>query len=143
MQRGRFDDLNRPEDVVAVSDLAFARISPTWWPANPGHALVIPRVHHENLYDLPPDVGHAVWDLVQQVAVGIRTAYDCDGVSIRQHNEPHGGQDVWHLHVHVFPRHEGDRLYERQREARFAPVDERRPYADALAAQLSLPRTFD
>ena len=125
IQRGVFDQHSRPGDVVAVTDLAFTRISPKWWPANPGAALVIPREHHENLYAVPPDIGHAVWDLVQQVAVAMRTAYACEGVSTRQHNEPAGDQDVWHLHVHVFPRHRDDSLYERNSEASWVGPEER------------------
>ena len=142
LQQGLHNEHNRATDVVAVTELAFARISPRWWPGNPGAVLVIPRAHHENLYDLPADVGHAVWDLTQQVAVAMRAAYDCAGVSTRQHNEPAGGQDVWHLHVHVFPRHLDDLLYERHRETRWAPPEEREPYADRLAAALDLTRTF-
>ena len=142
LQREVHDERNQADDVVAVTRLAFARISPTWWPANHGHALVIPRGHHENLYHLPPETHHAVVDLVQAVAVAIRASYGCDGVSTRQHNEPSGGQDVWHLHVHVFPRYDGDRLYERQPEARAASAHERKPYADRLAAALGMPRTF-
>ncbi len=142
LQRGLHNDHNQPEDVVAVTDLAFARISPRWWPRNPGAALVIPRTHHENLYDLPADVGHAVWDLTQQVAVAMRESYDCSGTSTRQHNEPAGNQDVWHLHVHVFARHDGDRLYEQHLSTRWATPEERVPYADRLAAALALPRTF-
>ena len=142
IQRGVHDERNRAEDVVAVTEHAFARVSPTWWPANPGGVLVVPRVHHENLYDLPADVGHAVWDLTQQLAVAMRTSYDCEGVSTRQHNEPAGNQDVWHLHVHVLPRHHGDRLYERHPERRWVPPTARDPYVERLAAVLDLPRTF-
>jgi histidine triad (HIT) family protein len=142
LQRGIHNEHNQPEDVVAVSGLAFARIAPKWWPANPGAVLVIPRAHHENLYDLPAEVGHAVWDLTQRVAVAMREAFDCAGVSTRQHNEPAGGQDVWHLHVHVFPRHADDRLYEQDRATRWVAVEERRPYAERLAAALGLPRAF-
>lgn len=142
MQLGVHDDHNEPEDVVAVTDLAYARISPKWWPANPGAVLVIPRAHHENLYAIPAPVGHAVWDLTQQVAVAMRESYDCDGVSTRQHNEPAGNQDVWHLHVHVFPRHDGDRLYEQHLSTRWVTPAERRPYADRLATALALPRRF-
>ena len=111
-------------------------------PGNPGAALVIPRGHHENLYDLPDEVGHAVWDLTRQVAAAMREACDCAGISTRQHNDPAGGQDVWHLHVHVFPRQDDDRLYERHGENRWASPEEREPYADRLAAALGLPRTF-
>lgn len=142
LQRGVTDDRNRLADVVGVTDHAFARISPKWWPDNPGAALVVPRAHHENLYDLPGEVGHAVWDLSQQVAVAMREAYDCAGVSTRQHNEPAGDQDVWHLHVHVFPRHHDDRLYARHHEARWVSPAEREPWAQRLAAALALPRTF-
>ncbi len=142
MQQGLHNERNQPFDVVAVTELAFARISPRWWPDNPGAALVIPRAHHENLYDLPSEVGHAVWDLTRQVAAAMRQAYACAGISTRQHNEPAGGQDVWHLHVHVFPRHEDDRLYERHGENRWASPEEREPYADRLATALGLPRTF-
>ena len=139
---GLENERNRATDLVAVTPLAFARISPRWWPANPGAALVLPRAHHENLYDLPAEDGHAVWDLVRQVAVAMRSAYDCDGISTRQHNEPAGRQDVWHLHVHVFPRYEEDRLYERDAESRTAGPEERAPYAERLAAEPGMARTF-
>ena len=142
LQQGVHNEHNQPGDVVGVTDLAYARIAPKWWPANSGAALVVPRSHHENLYDIPREVGHAVWDLTQQVAVAMRATYDCAGTSTRQHNEPAGNQDVWHLHVHVFPRHEDDRLYERHRSTRWVAAQEREPYADTLAAALGLPRTF-
>lgn len=142
MQQGIFNEHNQPGDVVAVTDHAFARIAPKWWPGNPGAVLVVPREHHENLYDLPTVIGHAVWDLTQQVAIAMRRTYDCEGVSTRQHNEPDGNQDVWHLHVHVFPRHPGDDLYVRHREARWVGPDERMPYAEVLAAELRAPRSF-
>lgn len=142
MQRGMFNELNQSSDVVAVAEHAFARISPKWWPANPGAVLVIPREHHENLYTLPPTVGHGVWDMVQQVAIAMRAAYPCEGVSMRQHNEPAGDQDLWHLHVHVFARVSGDRLYERHRETRWVSLEDRRFYADLLAAEMGEPRTL-
>ena len=142
IQRGIFNDHNQPGDVIAVTAHAFARIAPKWWPGNPGAVLVIPREHHENLYDIPTVIGHAVWDLTQQVAIAMRRTYDCEGVSTRQHNEPDGNQDVWHLHVHVFPRHPGDDLYVRHREARWVGPDERMPYAEVLAAELRAPRNF-
>ena len=47
----------------------------------------------------------------RRVAVAIRTGYPCDGVTVRQNNEPAGGQDVWHLHTHVIPRYIGDGKY--------------------------------
>lgn len=56
--------------------------------------------------------------------------YKCDGVSSRQHNEPCGNQDVWHYHLHVFPRYKDDNLYLTNRE--LSKPEERIEYADRL-----------
>lgn len=103
---------------------------------------MIPREHHENLYDLPDCVGHGIWDLTRSVAVAMKDAYRCDGVSTRQHNEPAGDQDVWHLHVHVLPRYQGDELYPRHLDAAYVAVADRVPYAERLRGALGLPMTF-
>jgi histidine triad (HIT) family protein len=109
-----------------------ALISPRWWPSNHGHVLVVPIRHYENLYELPAGVGHAVHDLVRDVAIAIRVIYGCGGVSTRQHNEPAGGQDAWHYHVHVFPRYAGDQLYASAPYPEFVTAEQRQPYADRL-----------
>jgi histidine triad (HIT) family protein len=89
--------------------------------------------HYENLYELPDEAGHAVHDLVREVAIAIRRTYDgCQGVSTRQHNEPAGNQDAWHYHVHVFPRYAGDQLYASRPYPEFVTADQRRPYAERL-----------
>jgi histidine triad (HIT) family protein len=69
----------------------------------------------------------------------MKEVYRCDGVSTRQHNEPAGDQDVWHLHVHVFPRYEGDQLYLRHLDAAYVPAAGRTPYAEQLRTSLDLP----
>ncbi|MDN3240096.1 HIT family protein [Glycomyces tritici] len=66
-----------------------------------------------------------------------RETYGCDGVSTRQHNEPAGNQDVWHLHVHVFPRYEGDRLYATKALPGWAAPEERQVYAERLRASFT------
>lgn len=142
LQRGDYNDNNQPTDLVGVTQHAYARIAPKWWPDNPGAALVIPRAHHENIYELPSTVGHDVWDLTQRVASAIRLAYGSEGTSIRQHNEPAGNQDVWHLHVHVFPRHPNDDLYRRHHEARWVAPAERAAFASRLRTALDLPVDF-
>lgn len=92
-------------------DDVFVKMNPKWWPNNPGAVLVIPNDHFENVYDMPPALGAPLQSAVRDPALAMKAAYGCDGISTRQHNEPAGKQDVWHLHVHVFPRWEGDRLY--------------------------------
>jgi histidine triad (HIT) family protein len=129
--------INRQSDVVRRDPLAMAYVAPKWWPNNHGHVLVVPTAHHENLYDLPPAAGHAVHDLVRDVATAIRETYGCDGTSVRQHNEPGGNQEVWHYHVHVYPRYEGDDFYRTRPYPEYVTADQRLPYAQLLRARLS------
>jgi histidine triad (HIT) family protein len=129
-------DRNRLDDIVYRDTETTAFIAPRWWPTNHGHALVIPNLHVENLYAIDDGLLGAVHATVKRVAIGLKVAYDCGGISTRQHNEPAGNQDVWHLHVHVFPRYTGDRLYQRHEEVRWTTHAERAPYAAKLRAAL-------
>ena len=76
--------------------LAFLDIMPRC----PGHTLVIPKAPARNILDITPD------DLAH-VARATMTAFGADGITVQQFSEPAGGQVVFHLHVHVMPRHEG------------------------------------
>ncbi|MDA3630715.1 HIT family protein [Saccharopolyspora sp. WRP15-2] len=131
-------EINSQRDIVLRTELATALISPRWWPHNLGHVLVVPNAHHENLYDLPHEYGHAVHDVVREIAIALKTAYGCAGVSTRQHNEPAGDQDVWHHHVHVFPRYPGDDLYGSEPCRQFASPQRRRYYAALLARHFNV-----
>ena len=124
------------DDMVWRDERTTAFISPRWWPKNHGHVLVIPNEHVENLYAIDDDLLGAVYATAKRIAIGLKEAYRCDGTSTRQHNEPAGDQDVWHVHVHVFPRYPGDRLYQRHEELRWATPAERAPYAAKLRAVL-------
>ena len=104
-------------------------IAANWWPGNPGHAIVIPRRHFENIYSLPEDLYIRFNAVARQVLIAMKEAYSCAGTSSRQHNEAAGGQSVPHYHVNCFPRWDGDRLYERYSEAFRAPETERAAYA--------------
>ena len=97
-----------------------------WWPNNEGHVLIIPNQHFENIYDLPRQYAHRIQDLAQEIAIAFKHIYGCDGVSTRQHNEPAGNQDVWHYHLHVFPRYAGDNLYHSHRSREPAPPEKRK-----------------
>ncbi|MGO1949300.1 MAG: HIT family protein [Mycobacteriaceae bacterium] len=129
---GDYSEHNAASDLVVDRGAAFALISPKWWPDNPGGALIVPREHIENIYDLHRDTGHAVWDLVQDVAIAMRRAYPCEGITVRQHNEPAGNQDMWHFHTHVIPRYTDDELYELNDAATWHSESERAPFAEAL-----------
>ena len=99
------------EDVIYRDADVTAFMATKWWPNNTGHVLVVPNAHHENIYDLPPELGMPIQRVARDVALAMKAVYGCDGVSTRQHNEPHGNQDVWHYHVHVYPRYRDDGLY--------------------------------
>ncbi len=129
---GNETDYKRNSDIVYEDKETVAFIAPKWWVNNPGHVIVIPRVHYENIYSIPETSYAKVGQTVQRVAVAMRSTYQCTGISTRQHNEPDGNQDVWHLHVHVFPRHVGDKLYENHQDKRFVSPEERVPYAQTL-----------
>jgi MerR HTH family regulatory protein len=74
-------DTDCQQDIVRRTAGAMAFISPRWWPNNHGHVPVVPIRHCENLYGLSADAGHAVHDLVPDVAIAIRRTYGCEGVS--------------------------------------------------------------
>ncbi|HTV20587.1 MAG TPA: HIT family protein [Polyangiaceae bacterium] len=121
-------------DVVLRAGGATAFISSRWWPNNAGHVIVIPDTHVENLYDLTAELAVPIHEAARRVAIAMKHVYGCAGTSTRQHNEPAGNQDVWHYHLHVYPRYEGDRLYELQ--GHLTSPEERAPYAARLRDHL-------
>lgn len=127
---------NAPEDIVYADDALFVFISPRTWPHNAGNVLIVPRAHYENLYVMPDDLLAHVMVIAKRLALAMKTAYGCHGTSLRQHNEPAGNQDVWHFHLHVFPRWEGDQLYQRSDEARDVDAGDRQMYAARLRQAL-------
>lgn len=75
-------------------------------PQAPGHALVVPKAASRNILDADASTVAALAPLVQKVARASQKAFDADGITIMQFNEPAGGQTVFHLHIHVIPRHD-------------------------------------
>jgi histidine triad (HIT) family protein len=129
---GGDNQVNRPQDLVYQDSWVTAFVAPWWWPHNEGHILIIPNEHYENLYDLPREYAHRIQDLAQAIAIAFKHVYRCHGVSTRQHNEPAGNQDVWHYHLHIFPRYDGDNLYQSHRSSEIAPPEKRQAYAGRL-----------
>jgi histidine triad (HIT) family protein len=77
-------------------------------PVFPGHVLVIPRVHHETLMDLPPDLLEPLFAATQRMSRAVQRAMEADGVFVAANNVV--SQSVPHLHVHVVPRRRKDGL---------------------------------
>jgi histidine triad (HIT) family protein len=78
-------------------------------PAGEGHTLIVPKAHAENVWDVDPAEWHAVWETSRRVAAAIRSAFEPDGLYVRQANGRLGGQEVMHLHVHLIPRYAAGR----------------------------------
>ena len=86
--------------------LAFLDIAPV----NYGHTLVIPKEHHENLLDLPDDLWTEIGRVSRLVARALQKALYARGFNIGMNNFEAAGQEVFHAHVHVIPRHTHDGL---------------------------------
>ena len=77
-------------------------------PAAKGHALILPKEHAENLYDLPEGTAAAAMVLAQRMARIMQKKLQCDGLNLVQNNGEAAGQTVRHFHLHLIPRYVND-----------------------------------
>lgn len=91
--------LYEDEDFRVILDLG---------PATKGHALILPKEHAENLYDLPKETASKVLVLAQKMAAVIVGKLRCDGLNLVQNNGEAAGQTVRHFHMHMIPRYLDD-----------------------------------
>jgi histidine triad (HIT) family protein len=84
--------------------LAFLDITPV----NPGHVLLIPKKHFENLYDLPNEVLSQAAPLIKKIALAIKQGVAAEGINLGMNNEKAAGQLVPHAHFHIMPRFSND-----------------------------------
>jgi len=125
----------KQKDIIYQNNYVTAFIASKWWPNNKGHVLVVPNQHFENIYELPVEMAGEIHRVAQMTALAMKHTYKCDGISTRQHNEPAGNQDVWHYHLHVYPRYENDNLY--LTKGSYTEPDERPVYAEKLRGWIS------
>jgi histidine triad (HIT) family protein len=86
--------------------VAFMDINP--WTR--GHALVIPRNHSRNLYEVPEDDLARTLSAAKRLAIRLKERLGCDGVNLLNSCEPAAWQTIFHFHVHVIPRYDDDPL---------------------------------
>ncbi len=77
-------------------------------PATRGHALVIPKEHYADLYEIPEDVAGDAMKVAKKMATVMTEKLKADGFNIVQNNGEVSGQSVFHFHIHLIPRYEGD-----------------------------------
>lgn len=124
-------------DVVFRTEHVTAFIGARFWPNNAAPTIVIPNQHVENIYELVPQLAVHVHEAARQLALALKRVRGCAGITTWQHNEPAGSQSVWHYHLHVLPRFDGDGLYELSPQNRYSTPEERAPYAEQLRAHFA------
>ncbi|MBD5521515.1 MAG: HIT family protein [Lachnospiraceae bacterium] len=77
-------------------------------PAAKGHALILPKNHYANLYELPEETASKVMLLAKKMAVQMTDKLKCDGFNLVQNNGEVAGQTVFHFHMHLIPRYKND-----------------------------------
>lgn len=77
-------------------------------PATRGHALILPKKHADNLYELSDETAASAMKLARKMALLMKEKLHCDGLNLVQNNGAAAGQTVSHFHVHIIPRYEGD-----------------------------------
>ena len=91
--------LYEDEDFRVILDLG---------PASKGHALILPKNHYANLYELPEETAGEVMKLAKRMAAQMTERLGCEGFNLVQNNGELAGQTVFHFHMHLIPRYRED-----------------------------------
>lgn len=78
-------------------------------PASRGHALILPKAHYANIYEIPEELAAKAIVLAKKMAGIMTEALGCDGFNIVQNNGEAAGQTVFHFHMHLIPRYKDDK----------------------------------
>ncbi len=79
-------------------------------PASRGHAIILPKNHAANIFELGEDDASKIMPVAKKCAAAMKKALDFDGFNVLQNNGETAGQTVFHLHVHLIPRYENDNI---------------------------------
>lgn len=77
-------------------------------PASKGHALILPKEHYADLYELPEETAGEVMKLAKKMAAQMTQRLGCEGFNLVQNNGELAGQTVFHFHMHLIPRYRDD-----------------------------------
>lgn len=101
LANGVFDSatLYEDDDFRVILDLG---------PASKGHALILPKEHYANIYEIPEELAVKAMKLAKRMAGVMTEALGCDGFNLVQNNGEAAGQTVFHFHVHLIPRYADD-----------------------------------
>lgn len=77
-------------------------------PASKGHALILPKKHAANLFELPDETAGKAMVLAKKIAGTLKDGLKADGINVVQNNGEAAGQTVFHFHMHLIPRYQND-----------------------------------
>lgn len=80
-------------------------------PASKGHCIILPKTHAENLMEFPEEYCEKIMSVAKKCSKVLMEVLHCDGINVLQNNGEAAGQTVFHLHVHLIPRYEGDQVH--------------------------------
>ena len=79
-------------------------------PATRGHVLILTKGHYDNIFEIDAETAGRLFSLASVVARAMKKTLNCDGMNILQNNGTIAGQTVFHFHLHLIPRYEGDQV---------------------------------
>ena len=126
------DTMIKKTDIIFKDDAVTVFIGSRFVENNLGNVIVVPNEHYENFYDLPDEIACRIIKIAKKIAISVRETKKCDGIPIRQNNEPASEQHAFHYHLHVYPRFIDDKFHETLKNSRLPSVEERKQYADEV-----------
>ena len=87
------------EDFKVILDIS---------PAAKGHMVILPKKHAANLFELEEEIASKALLIAKKVAAAVKEELNCDGINLLQNNGEAAGQTVFHFHMHIIPRYQGD-----------------------------------
>lgn len=128
------DTMIKQDDIVYKDRSVMAFIGPKFMVTNPGHLIVVPIKHYENIYDLPDSVSAKIFKLAGRLAIIMKKVRKADGINLQQNNESAAGQHAFHFHLHIIPRFINDG-YLKNNAVQVSDPQERKRYALAIKKQ--------
>ena len=101
-------------------------------PASKGHALILPKQHYANLYELPEELASKVLVVAKKVVTAMTEVLGCDGYNVLQNNGEVAGQTVFHFHMHLVPRYKDDKV-----NIKWKPVTLKEEWKEEILAKMN------
>lgn len=118
------------QDVLSIMDL---------YPATPGHILILPKQHVENIYTLTDGLGSRIMRIAIKISQAVKSQLSPDGLNLIQSNGPAAGQTIPHFHLHIVPRYKNDAVsLSFGHSSMPAPTDELEQLAGRVRADLNI-----